>query len=284
MDHPKTQHMQYVGLVTQEDEMPSSHTLNAAPNPEPSPPAPSSTEPSHAAPSPIRTAAPTAGPGATAGLDAAFWDRLAEGYAAQPVANPDAFERKIAITRALLRPDAVALDVGCGTGSLALRLVDACAEVHGVDLSAEMIRIARAKATAAGADRAHFHVGPFGVSPDERLEALGEGSVDLLCAYSILHLVPDRAAALAHAWRLLKPGGALVSSTVCLGGPARVLYAPLLGLMRTFGKAPHVQLFTPAQLQAELVDAGFVDVTAHEVGAKSSIAFLVARKPEEGRS
>ena len=31
--------------------------------------------------------------------DATFWNRLAEGYARKPVDNPDAFERKIAITK-----------------------------------------------------------------------------------------------------------------------------------------------------------------------------------------
>ena len=51
--------------------------------------------------------------------NAAFWNKLAEKYARQPVANPAAFERKIAATQSLMTPDDVVLDVGCGTGSLA---------------------------------------------------------------------------------------------------------------------------------------------------------------------
>lgn len=67
--------------------------------------------------------------------DATFWDNLAERYAAQPVQNSDAFEHKIEITRAQMGPDSVVLDIGCWTGSLALRLADAGAQVHGLDLS-----------------------------------------------------------------------------------------------------------------------------------------------------
>jgi hypothetical protein len=44
--------------------------------------------------------------------DPHFWDELAERYAAQPVELPEAFERKIEITRARMRPDSVVLDIG----------------------------------------------------------------------------------------------------------------------------------------------------------------------------
>lgn len=65
--------------------------------------------------------------------DAAFWNDLAERYARQPVANPGAFERKIEITRARMKPTDVVLDIGCGTGSLALRLAPSAATIHGLD-------------------------------------------------------------------------------------------------------------------------------------------------------
>lgn len=44
--------------------------------------------------------------------DAEFWNRMAERYARQPVANPDAFDRKIEVTRALITPQSVVLDIG----------------------------------------------------------------------------------------------------------------------------------------------------------------------------
>lgn len=205
---------------------------------------------------------------------AAFWDRIAESYAAKPVDDPAAFERKIAITRAAMTPASVVLDIGCGTGSLALRLADAGREVHGLDISPEMIRIAEGKAADQSAENVRFHVGPF----DDGFDAVADGALDGLCAYSILHLVEDRPAALAQIHRLLKPGGFFISSTVCLG-PKRWLFGPVLALMRLFGKAPMVKLFRAEQLLAEIEAAGFVDVTLTDVGAESTIAFVVARKP-----
>jgi ubiquinone/menaquinone biosynthesis C-methylase UbiE len=77
--------------------------------------------------------------------DAKFWNDLAPKYAAQPVANPPAFERKKAITREHLRPDSTVLELGCGTGSLALEMAGFASHIHALDISAEMLRIARAK-------------------------------------------------------------------------------------------------------------------------------------------
>ena len=206
--------------------------------------------------------------------DAPFWDRLAEKYSRQPVADPHAFERKIAITLGRMRPDPIVLDIGCGTGSLALRLASSASHVHGLDVSGEMIRIARAKTANANVGNVTFHVGAF----DGTFDALAPGTVDGICAYSILHLVDDRPAALARIYRLLKPGGFVVTSTVCLG-ESRIPYRPLLAVMRALGKAPSVSIVTKAQLASEIEAAGFVDVTQPDVGAKATIGFMVATKP-----
>jgi ubiquinone/menaquinone biosynthesis C-methylase UbiE len=205
--------------------------------------------------------------------EAAFWNALAERYARQPVANPESFERKIAITKTSMTPQDVVLDIGCGTGSLALRLAPAAAHVHGLDLSSEMIRIARGKATAQGVDNVTFHVAAFDDSvPFE------PNSLDGVCAYSLLHLVEDRATTLELIYRLLKPGGFFVSSTTCLG-ESWLPYAPLLRIMRWLGKAPMVKIFSKQSLTEELRQAGFIDITHPDVSADSTIAFITATKP-----
>lgn len=207
--------------------------------------------------------------------DATFWNNLAEKYARQPVADPAAFERKIAVTKALMKPRDVVLDVGCGTGSLALQLAPYGAHVHGLDLSSEMIRIARGKAEAAKASNVTFHVGAF----DDSFTALEGQSVRGVCAYSLLHLVDDLPAALRRVFRLLEPGGFFVSSTVGLG-ESWVPYRPLLWLMRAVGKAPTVKIFDRRTLEDEVTRAGFIDIGQPDVGAKSNIIFMVATKPK----
>jgi ubiquinone/menaquinone biosynthesis C-methylase UbiE len=200
--------------------------------------------------------------------DAAFWDGIAEKYAKQAVANPDAFEAKIAITKSRMKPTDVVLDIGCGTGSLALRLAGSAAQVHGLDISSEMIRIANGKAQAQKVDNVTFHTGPF----DDTFRAFEPESLDGICAYSLLHLVDDRSAALEQIFRLLKPGGFFISSTVCLG-ESWVPYGPLIGVMRLVGKAPMVKIFDKRTLEDEIRESGFVDLSQPDVGAKGDIAF-----------
>lgn len=207
---------------------------------------------------------------------AAFWDRLAEDYARKPVDDPAAFERKIEITRARMSPQDVVLDLGCGTGSLALRLASSAAHVHGLDVSGEMIRIARDKARAQDAGNVTFHAGAF----DDRLATFEPESLDGICAYSLLHLVDDLPATLARIHRLLRPGGFFISSTVCLGG-SWVPYRPLLWLMYRLGKAPRVKALSRRRLEEEVRRAGFVEIAQPDVGAKPTIAFLVATKPRD---
>jgi ubiquinone/menaquinone biosynthesis C-methylase UbiE len=206
--------------------------------------------------------------------NAAFWDGIAEKYAKQAVANPEAFDAKIAITKSRMKATDVVLDIGCGTGSLALRLAGSAAEVHGLDISGEMTRIANGKAQAQKVDNVRFHTGPF----DDTFRAFEAESLDGICAYSILHLVDDRSAALAQIFGLLKPGGFFISSTVCLG-ESWVPYGPLIGAMRMIGKAPMVKIFDRHTLEEEIRQSGFVEISQPDVGAKGEIAFVVARKP-----
>jgi ubiquinone/menaquinone biosynthesis C-methylase UbiE len=205
--------------------------------------------------------------------NATFWDNAAEKYAKKPVGNPAAFERKISITKSLMTPRDVVLDVGCGTGSLAMRLSPCGAHVHGLDLSSEMVRIARDKARAAEVTNLTFHVGPF----DDSFTVFEDGSLRGICAYSLLHLADDLPATLRRIFRLLEPGGFFVSSTVCLG-ESRVPYGPLLWIMRALGKAPTVNIFSKRTLEEEVRLAGFVDIVQPDVGAKPIIAFMVATK------
>ena len=207
--------------------------------------------------------------------DAAFWDGIAEKYAKQPVANPDAFDAKIAITKSHMKATDVVLDIGCGTGSLALRLAGSAAEVHGLDISSEMTRIASEKARAEDCDNVTFHTGAF----DETFGAFKAESLNGICAYSILHLVDDRLAALAQIFGLLKPGGFFISSTVCLG-ESWVPYGVIIGAMRLVGKAPRVEIFDKRTLEEEMRQAGFVEISQPDVGAKGDIAFIVAKKPD----
>lgn len=209
----------------------------------------------------------------TVTADASFWDGIAEKYAAKPVGNVSAYERKKAITRELLGKDSTILDIGCGTGSLALELSPFVGEVHAMDVSGEMIRIANGKKAEQEATNVTFHRGTL-----DEPHPFHSQQFDGVCAYNILHLVDDREATLKTVFQLLAPGGVLVASHVCLGG-GWVPYGPLIAVMRWLGKAPAVQLYDRETALRELRDAGFADIEVHDVGAAKIVTFVTARKP-----
>jgi ubiquinone/menaquinone biosynthesis C-methylase UbiE len=49
-----------------------------------------------------------------------FWNKIAEKYSQQPIADEAAYQKKLAVTRDYFRPDMEVLEIGCGTGSTAI--------------------------------------------------------------------------------------------------------------------------------------------------------------------
>lgn len=133
-----------------------------------------------------------------------FWDGAAEGWELQVGDEGD--------TNRLLNSDPVlwdfagdvggldVLDAGCGTGYLSRKLRDAGARVTGVDFSARMIEIARARGP--GID--------FRVDSASELATVGDAGFDLVVSNYVLMDVPDLEGAARAFARVLRPGGAAV--------------------------------------------------------------------------
>ena len=205
--------------------------------------------------------------------DARFWDRAARKYARAPIKDMAGYERTLARTRELLAGADRVLELGCGTGTTALRLAPAVRHFVGSDVSGEMIAIAREKAAAAACANVEFVV-----APADRSEP-SEAAFDAVLAFNLLHLVADRPATLRQVTRLLKPGGLLISKTPCLTelNPLIRLAVPV---MRMVGKAPFVSFFSAAGLERDIEQAGLtlVERDRHGAGRKDPRIFLVARK------
>ena len=201
-----------------------------------------------------------------------FWNNIAARYAKQPIANLEAYHAKLDATKACLKPDDVILDVGCGTGSLALELSRCVSEVHAIDLSREMIKIANQKAADENIGNVTFH------NTTITNVSFESETFNAICAYNILHLINDRRAALSMILDLLRPGGCFISTTPCLGD-SRVPFQFLLPIAKLFGKAPAVQVFRSQELNDNLLDAGFVEIIRRKVSSDKTNAFLMAAKP-----
>ncbi len=198
---------------------------------------------------------------------AAFWDGIAEKYSKQPIGNMDAYEATLERVRHWLRPDMAMLEIGCGTGTTALKLAGSARTILGTDLSAEMVRIANDKA----ADVPHVRFEPA------TAEQAGAGQrFDAVMAFNLLHLVADPAAVAAHVRGLMEPGGLFISKTPCLGG--KPWFPPLIWALQLIGKAPKpVQVLRPAQVEAAITAAGFEVVETGGYPKKLPNHFVVAR-------
>lgn len=203
-----------------------------------------------------------------------FWDRIARRYAKQPIADEQSYHRKLEATRSHFRPDMEILEIGCGTGSTAILHAPHVRHIQAIDISPAMLDIAREKARDAGIDNISFEQGVV-----ETLDYPAQ-SKDMVLALSILHLVEDRDEVLRACFRILKPGGLLVSSTACLGDFLKIF--KLIGPVGSgLGLIPVVKVFTQAELESSITGAGF---SIEEVWrpAKNKGVFIIARKATFG--
>ena len=200
------------------------------------------------------------------------WDRIADKYAAQPVADQAAYEHKLAETRKRLSPDMHLLEFGCGTGTTALTHAPYVASIKAIDISNRMIEICRDKAKDKNIANVAFSQDTLDTITDP------DGSFDAILGMSILHLVPDHVAAIARVRRLLKPGGRFFSSTVCIKdiNPLARLALPV---MRLVGAAPRVEAFSADELVRDLKAGGFEIEMTWRPGPKQPV-FIIARRPE----
>jgi ubiquinone/menaquinone biosynthesis C-methylase UbiE len=206
-----------------------------------------------------------------------FWEKIARKYAADPVADMAAYEATLARTRTLLAPTHRVLEIGCGTGSTAMRLAPFVKRFVATDVSPEMIAIAREKLAAAPQHDLELQVA------DADVPELGEGSYDVVLAFNVLHLVADLDGALAAVVRALAPGGLLVSKTACVGEMSPLVTKLALPVMRWLGKAPPVLCFRAPALEAALTRHGLeiLAVERHGTKGKDIRPFIVARKRVE---
>lgn len=202
--------------------------------------------------------------------DKAFWDRIARKYAQDPIADQASYEHKLEKTREHFTPDSRVLEYGCGTGSTAILHAPYVGELIATDLSDAMIEIARERAAEAGVNNVHFAACDV-ADLDEP-----DASFDAVLALNVLHLVPDRQAAMRLSHDLLKPEGVFVTSTACLGDGMAFL-GLIKPIMRLFRAWPDFQIFKERRLVDELERTGF-DIEYRYRPAKSPVVFLIARK------
>ena len=174
-----------------------------------------------------------------------------------------------------LRPGETVLDLGSGGGIdvlLSARRVGPAGKAYGLDMTEEMLDLARSSAQAAGAGNVEFLRGQIEAIP------LPDGSVDVIISNCVINLSADRPAVFAESFRVLRPGGRL--------GVSDILAEDHLTAAQCLERGGQAGCIAGAPSFAEyrdgLAQAGFADIIitpTRQVGDGVHSAIIRAVKP-----
>jgi SAM-dependent methyltransferase len=198
-----------------------------------------------------------------------------------------------------LQPGQTVLDLGSGGGIdvlISARRVGPTGKVYGLDMTDEMLALARENQRKAGVTNVEFLKGTIEAIP------LPDQSVDVIISNCVINLSVDKDAVLREAFRVLKPGGRFAVSDVVIRGevPAEVRRSMELWVGCVAGalrddeyaskleaagfEAVDVEPWRVYQLEDArgfLAESGIdVDRLAPQVDGKVASAFIRARRPE----
>jgi SAM-dependent methyltransferase len=154
---------------------------------------------------------------------------------------------------AQLKPGEIVLDLGSGGGIdvlLSAKRVGPTGKVYGLDMTDEMLELARENKQKAGVENVEFLKGEMEQIP------LPNGSVDVVLSNCVINLSADKDRVLVEAFRVLKPGGRLAISDIVVRGP--VPREVRLSLELWGGCVAGA--LDEADYRAKLAKAGFVNI------------------------
>ena len=179
---------------------------------------------------------------------------------------------------AQLEPGEIALDLGSGGGIdvlLSARRVGPGGKAYGIDMTDEMLALARENQRKAGLPNVEFLKGDIENIP------LPDSSVNVVISNCVINLSADKGRVLREAFRVLKPAGRLAVSDVVVRGdiPSEVRRSMELWVGCVAGA------LTEDDYHRLLEAAGFRDIAieptrAYELGGRVMGAFIRARRPE----
>ncbi|HNJ98243.1 MAG TPA: arsenite methyltransferase [Ilumatobacteraceae bacterium] len=154
---------------------------------------------------------------------------------------------------ATMEPGQTVLDLGSGGGIdviLSARRVGADGFVYGLDMTPDMIQLARRNLAEAGVQNAEILEGHLEDIP------LPGAAVDVIISNCVINLSPDKRRSLSEAFRVLRPGGLFAVSDVVLSRPLPPVAQELLGLWAGCVAGA----LTADEYTRLLTEVGFVDI------------------------
>jgi arsenite methyltransferase len=177
-----------------------------------------------------------------------------------------------------LRPGEIVLDLGSGAGAdvlISARRVAPTGRAIGLDMTDEMLTLARANATAAGVENVEFIKGYLEQMP------IADETVDVVISNCVINLSGDKPQVIREAARVLRPGGRFaVSDVIADPGMDDATRADMAAWTGCIAGA-----LTDTEFRAALASAGLEEIElreTHRVHEHASAAIIRARKPAAG--
>ena len=200
-----------------------------------------------------------------------FWNLIASKYAASPITDITAYEKKIDKIKSYLSPEDHVLDIGCGTGTQCDDLANNVKQVTGIDISSKLLAIAEQRKAERKIENVEFiHTTVFDKS-------FAPGSFDVVTAFYVLHFFEDIDEVIRRIYGLLKPDGLFILETACLGEKGKII-GKLIRLAGKLGFLPLISLLTTQRLEQALGQAGFSIVYKAKFSESNDEYTLIAKK------
>ena len=205
-----------------------------------------------------------------------FWDGSSKNYDKTEERFEYIHGRSRENTRKFLKGSDTVLDYGCGTGTAACQFSSHVKEIHAIDISSQMIEIAKEKAAVANVENVSFE------QSDIFDSRYSNESYDVILAFNMLHTVPSPQDVMLRINELLKPDGLFISVTPCLRQKMSFLVNLQIQLVRVLCKLGLIPIpirrIKSSEVESLLEVGGFQSVESEEIYKDASSYFVVAKK------
>jgi SAM-dependent methyltransferase len=175
------------------------------------------------------------------------------------------------VALASLEEGMTVLDLGSGAGIdcfLAASKVGPSGHVIGVDMTRDMLDLARKNAQEGGFDNVEFREGEIEDMP------VDDGTVDVIISNCVINLSPDKPQVFREAFRVLRPGGRLMVSDIVLTGELpQDVKEDIYEYVSCIAGASQREDYLRA-----IEEAGFVDVEVVEESSYSQLDMVLSAK------
>ena len=205
-----------------------------------------------------------------------FWDKQAKRYDQAEKQFATVYSDIIAKTCKYLNLKDNVLDYGCATGSKTIELAQKVQQIHGLDISVEMINEAIKKKNELKISNISFTQGTIFDSDLEK------NSFDAIIAYGIIHLLEDNQKVIQRIHELLKQGGLFISTTACMKDKMAIktrIEVTMYIFMRRLGISPlYLNMFKSSDVKKIIEDQNFQIIETEKIKDGIPAIFIIAKK------